>query len=111
MWDGVRVGAGASPIRTAKGWLIIYHGADARSRYCLGALLVDLKDPRQILARSQDPIMEPLELCETEGFFGNVVFTNGHLVDGDELTLFYGAADSVICAARLSIAAILRSLD
>jgi beta-1,2-mannobiose phosphorylase / 1,2-beta-oligomannan phosphorylase len=111
MWDSVRVGAGASPIKTAKGWLVIYHGADERSRYCLGALLVDLHDPRQIVTRSQDPIMEPLEVYETEGFFGNVVFTNGHFVDGDEITLFYGAADSVICAARLSIEAILRSLD
>src|SRR5690606_14488597 len=45
MWDSVRVGAGASPIRTQDGWLEIYHGADAQHRYCLGAILLDLDDP------------------------------------------------------------------
>jgi predicted GH43/DUF377 family glycosyl hydrolase len=110
MWDSARVGAGASPIKTEKGWLIIYHGADEQSRYCLGAMLVDLHDPRHLLARSREPIMEPVEPYETAGFFGNVVFTNGHLVDRDEITIFYGAADCVVCAARCSTSAILRSL-
>ena len=43
-------------------------------------------------------------------FFGNVVFTNGHLVDGDTVTLYYGASDSVICGARLSLQEILQTL-
>jgi predicted GH43/DUF377 family glycosyl hydrolase len=54
--------------------------------------------------------MEPVADYERTGFFGNVVFTNGHVVDGDTLTLYYGASDSVICGARLSIQEILRSL-
>ncbi len=54
--------------------------------------------------------MEPLAEYERTGFFGNVVFTNGHVLDGDTLTLYYGASDSVICAARLSIQAILQTL-
>ncbi|MGA2035481.1 MAG: glycoside hydrolase family 130 protein, partial [Thermoguttaceae bacterium] len=98
MWDSVRVGAGASPIRTPKGWLEIYHGAAAHpTRYCLGALLLDLDEPWRVLARSQDPIMEPSAEYERAGFFGNVVFSNGHLVDGDQVTIYYGASDSVIC--------------
>ena len=48
-WDSARVGAGASPIKTAEGWLEIYHGADASHRYCLGAILMDLNDPLQDL--------------------------------------------------------------
>ena len=109
-WDCCRIGAGASPIRTAKGWLEIYHGATADNRYCLGALLLDLHEPWRVLARSQDPIMEPIAEYEQVGFFGNVVFTNGHLVDGDTITIYYGASDSVICGARLSIRKILETL-
>lgn len=110
MWDSQRIGAGAPPIRTERGWLEIYHGADASNRYCLGALLLDAEEPWKVLARSHEPIMEPIAAYEKVGFFGNVVFTNGHLVDGDELTVYYGASDSVICAARFSIRAILATL-
>jgi predicted GH43/DUF377 family glycosyl hydrolase len=110
MWDGARVGAGAAPIRTPAGWLEIYHGADADNRYCLGALLLDLEQPWRVVARSREPIMEPIAEYERTGFFGNVVFTNGHVVDGDTLTLYYGASDSVICGARLSIEEILATL-
>jgi predicted GH43/DUF377 family glycosyl hydrolase len=110
-WDSARVGAGAAPIRTAEGWLEIYHGATKENRYCLGALLLDLNEPWRVLARSETPIMEPSTPYEKEGFFGQVIFTNGHLVDGDRLTVYYGAADSVICAAHFSIRSILDSLD
>jgi predicted GH43/DUF377 family glycosyl hydrolase len=54
--------------------------------------------------------MEPSAPYEQTGFFGNVIFTNGHLVDGDSLTIYYGASDSVICGAQFSIAEILKSL-
>jgi len=110
MWDSARLGAGAAPIRTPQGWLEIYHGATAENRYCLGALLLDLHHPWKVLARSREPIMEPAADYERGGFFGNVIFTNGHLVDGDQLTMYYGASDSVICGARLSIEELLRTL-
>ena len=91
--------------------LLIYHGASADpTRYCLGAMLLDLHEPWKVLARSGPPIMEPTAPYEQAGFFGNVVFTNGHLVDGDELTMYYGASDSVICGARFSIEEILGTL-
>jgi predicted GH43/DUF377 family glycosyl hydrolase len=109
-WDSARVGAGAAPIKTSEGWLEIYHGADHNHRYCLGALLLDLNDPSKVLARSAEPIMEPIAAYEKTGFFGNVVFTNGHYVDGDTIKLFYGASDEVICSAEFSITAILNSL-
>lgn len=110
MWDSARVGAGAAPIRTPHGWLAIYHGADERNRYCLGALLLDLDQPWKVLARSYEPLMEPETEYECNGFFGKVIFTNGHIVDGDEVTLYYGAADTVICGARLRISDVLESL-
>lgn len=110
MWDSARVGAGAAPIKTAEGWLEIYHGANADHRYCLGALLLDLKDPSRVLARSEMPIMEPTEEYELTGFFGNVIFTNGHIVKGDTVHIYYGASDEVICGAEFSINEILKTL-
>lgn len=111
MWDSARLGAGASPIKTEKGWLEIYHGATEEHRYCLGLLLLDLNDPTKVLARSTSPIMEPIALYEQEGFFGNVVFTNGHIVEGDKLSLYYGASDEVICKAEFSITELLKTLE
>lgn len=109
-WDSKRVGAGAAPIKTEAGWLEIYHGANSSHHYCLGAFLLDLNDPSIVLARTDDPIMVPLETYELSGFFGEVVFTNGHLVKGDELTIYYGAADEFVCGAKFSIDGILASL-
>lgn len=109
-WDSARVGAGAAPIKTAEGWLEIYHGADHQNRYCLGAILLDLDDPSKVLARSHHPLFEPTADYEQTGFFGKVVFTNGHLVYGDVITMYYGASDEVICGATLSIQAILAHL-
>lgn len=109
-FDSARLGAGASPIRTDEGWLVIYHGADSSNRYCLGAMLLDLKDPSKVLARSSEPIMEPVVPYEQTGFFGNVVFTNGQIVDGDTVHIYYGASDEVICKADFSIKEILAML-
>jgi predicted GH43/DUF377 family glycosyl hydrolase len=109
-WDSARIGAGAAPIKTSRGWLEIYHGADEHHRYCLGALLLDLDDPSKVLARSKQPIMEPSKEYELKGFFGNVIFTNGHWVEGDRIMMYYGASDEVICGAELSMEEILRSL-
>jgi predicted GH43/DUF377 family glycosyl hydrolase len=110
MWDSARLGAGASPIRTEKGWLEIYHGATEEHRYCLGLLLLDSDDPTKVIARSQKPIMEPFTKYEQEGFFGNVVFTNGHIIKGDTVSVYYGASDEVICKADFSISELLKSL-
>jgi predicted GH43/DUF377 family glycosyl hydrolase len=109
-WDSARVGAGAAPIKTSEGWLEIYHGANKENRYCLGALLLDLNDPSKVLARSVEPIMEPIAEYEQTGFFGNVIFTNGHYVSGDTIKIYYGASDEVICSAEFSITEILKSL-
>jgi predicted GH43/DUF377 family glycosyl hydrolase len=79
-------------------------------QYCLGAFLMDTDDPSKILARTIDPIMVPTEAYELSGFFGYVVFTNGHVVNGDRLTIYYGAADEFVCGAHFSIRAILDAL-
>lgn len=112
MWDSKRVGAGAAPIKTDKGWLEIYHGANENHYYCLGAVLLDSNDPSKVIARTDEPIMVPLADYELNGFFGKVVFTNGHIVepDGDTITLYYGAADEFVCGAKFSVKEILSLL-
>lgn len=104
-WDSARVGAGAAPIKTEKGWLEIYHGADNENRYCLGAFLTDIDHPGKVIARTDKPIMVPSESYELTGFFGNVIFTNGHIAhpDGDTVTVYYGASDEHVCAANFSL--------
>ena len=109
-WDAQRIGAGAAPIRTPQGWLEIYHGADHSNRYCLGLMLLDSGNPYRVLARSIKPVLEPEAPYELTGFFGKVVFTNGHIVDGDRVTAYYGASDEVICGVTLSLRELLASL-
>jgi len=110
LWDSKRVGAGAAPIKTQKGWLEIYHGANENHQYCLGAFLMDLNDPTKVIARTEGAIMVPTAEYELSGFFGHVVFTNGHIIDGDTVTIYYGASDEFVCGATLSINEILSRL-
>lgn len=109
-WDNGRIGGGAVPIKTEVGWLEFYHGAAKNDRYCMGAVLLDLNDPTKIIARSNNPILEPEEDYEKNGFFGNVVFSCGVLVEGDTVKMYYGVADSSMACAELSIKEILDSL-
>lgn len=111
LWDSARVGAGAAPIKTEQGWLEIYHGANKEHQYCLGAFLMDLNDPVKVISRTVTPIMVPTEKYELSGFFGNVVFTNGHIVKSYELTIYYGASDEFICSAKFSIIKIISLLE
>ncbi|WP_127492841.1 BtaManbiosPhlase [Paenibacillus glycanilyticus] len=111
MWDSGRLGGGAVPIKTDKGWLELYHGATKDNRYCMGAVLLDLNDPSKVIARSGSPIMEPEADYEQNGFFGGVVFSCGALVDGDRIRMYYGAADTSMACAELSLSEILDSLE
>ena len=81
----------------------IYHAADRNDRYCLGAFLLDEKDPSIVLAKTKDPILEPQEKYETNGFFGNVVFSCGCLVNDNKVIIYYGAADDKICRADFEL--------
>jgi predicted GH43/DUF377 family glycosyl hydrolase len=99
LWDASRIGGGAVPFRTDRGWLSIYHGADELQRYCLGAMLCDPKHPEIVIARSTEPLLLPEAPYEIEGFFGNIVFTCGAILQDDTLTIYYGAADTRLCGA------------
>ncbi|UZJ79327.1 glycoside hydrolase family 130 protein [Fictibacillus sp. KU28468] len=110
MWDDGRIGGGAVPIKTEKGWLELYHGATTDNRYCMGAVLLDLNDPSKVIARSETPILEPEADYEVNGFFGNVVFSCGALVEGDTVKMYYGVSDTSMACAELSLSEILASL-
>ena len=110
MWDGVKVGVAAPPIKVDGGkWLMIYHGVSRHARYRLGAALLDT-DGVTVLARTADPIFEPLEKYEHEGVMPDVVFSCGAIVRGDAVFLYYGAADKVLGVATASLAHLVDAL-
>ena len=103
-WDDFKIGAGAPPIKTEKGWILIYHGVDTSEKYSLGAVLLDLENPMKILGRSQRPLLQPEVPYEREGFFGNVVFTCGAIRrENNQIDIYYGASDETLCLASLSV--------
>ncbi len=110
-WDETRIGAGAAPFRIEEGWLEVYHGANRDNRYCLGAALLDAREPWNVLARSARPIFEPEADYERAGFFGQVVFSCGLLFEENTLKIYYGAADTSICYAELPLVDVLASFQ
>jgi predicted GH43/DUF377 family glycosyl hydrolase len=106
-WDNAKIGAGAPPIKTARGWLLIYHGVRstaAGSLYRLGAAVLDLEQPWRVLGRASSAILSPLAPEDFHGNVGNVVFTCGALVEPDQtLKVYYGAADQVMCLATAAL--------
>ena len=106
-----KIGGGASPIKTKQGWLEIYHGKGENNVYSLNLLLLDLHDPSKILAVGENPFMYPETAYEKEGFFGNVIFTNGHVVLPDgTIKIYYGSSDEHVCMAETNIEKLLRLL-
>ncbi|TMK59684.1 MAG: glycosyltransferase [Actinobacteria bacterium] len=111
-WDEMRIGASLVPIRVDGGWLEIYHGADRDNRYGVGALLLDAGDPTKVLARTDRPLLAPEAEYELDGFLHDVVFPSGHVDLGDgDIRVYYGAADTSVCAADMAIDDVLSALD
>ncbi|TMK90675.1 MAG: glycosyltransferase [Actinobacteria bacterium] len=111
-WDEMRIGASLVPIRVDGGWLEIYHGADRDNRYGVGALLLDAGDPTKVLGRTDRPLLAPEAEYELDGFLHDVVFPSGHVDLGDgDIRVYYGAADTSVCAADMAIDDVLSALD
>jgi predicted GH43/DUF377 family glycosyl hydrolase len=106
-WDEMKIGPGAPPIKTPKGWLSIYHGVFPTmdgSVYRLGAALHDLNDPSKILGVSDQWILQPEEIYEITGYVHNVVFTCGAIPEPDgTVKIYWGGADKVMCAGEAVI--------
>jgi predicted GH43/DUF377 family glycosyl hydrolase len=103
MWDSKKIGIAGPPIKTPKGWLLIYHGVSKTSTYRLGAVLLDLNNPSVVLSRSIDTIFEPLEDYERVGIVRNAVFSCGAVLRGDTIYIYYGGADTVLGVAKMSL--------
>lgn len=109
IYDSEKIGGGSSPIKTDQGWLTIYHAKGKDKCYKLFTLLLDLEEPWRIIKQGRTPVLEPKAKYETEGFFSNVVFTNGLIQKNDMIYMYYGAADQFSCLATARIDDILES--
>ena len=106
-WDEMKIGPGATPIKTSRGWLNIYHGVFptmAGSVYRLGVALHDLEDPSKIIAVGDNWILQPEETYEITGYVPNVVFTCGAIPETDgSVKIYWGGADTVMCVGTANI--------
>jgi len=114
-WDAHKVGLSAPPLLTSEGWLLLYHGVRvtaAGAIYRLGLALLDAEHPDRVVARSSEWVFGPEAPYERTGDVSQVVFSCGWLLgdDGDTLRIYYGAADTSVCVATASLAALLRWL-
>ena len=125
-WRSSRVGAGAPPIETRLGWLMPFHGATAIAEgnvYSMGWMILDRDEPERVLYVSRDPALTPTAPYEIEAgpipqvdmsnFVTGVrvVFPQGLVERGDDLIVYYGAADVCVAAARVNTEALLASLE
>lgn len=127
-WEGGRIGGAAPPIRTDAGWLMLYHGVEyvreipwAKSAtgpaahfvcYRVGAMLLDLEDPRIVLGRTQDFIMEPTEYYEKHGvYIPNVIFPTANILVDDDLWIYYGCCDTSIALATIKLDELLTAVS
>lgn len=102
LWDCKKIGAGPPPIKTEQGWLLFYHGVDEKRVYRLGVALFDLNDPSRLIARQEEPILEPEEPWELKGDVPTVVFNCGAIEKDGMYYVYYGGADTVIGVATVS---------
>lgn len=113
LWDSRKVGAGAPPLKTKAGWLLIYQavGEMDAGKYKIGAMLLDLENPTQVLHRTKAPILEPTERYENEGFKAGVAYPCGAVIIDNTLFVYYGGADSVVCVATTPLDEFLHELQ
>ena len=115
-YDHIEVGA--TPIKTKYGWLLIYShiehyfssSGNSKPQFGIEAFLLDLKDPYKIVGSTKGPMMVSEEPYELSGHVPNVVFPSGVILNHDILTIYYGAADTTTCAARLRLNDLISSI-
>ncbi len=108
-WELIQTGNCGSPIETARGWLLLTHGVGPMRTYALGALLLDLEDPTQVLASSTDPFLKP-DGVRQDGYVPNVVYSCGAVVHDGLVWIPYGIGDVRIGIVSLSLTDLLDSL-
>jgi predicted GH43/DUF377 family glycosyl hydrolase len=109
-WEWIQIGNCGSPIETAAGWLVLSHGVGPLRQYSIGAFLLDLDDPSNVIGRLNEPLLKPTG-GERDGYVPNVVYTCGALVHDGELVIPYGMADYATGFATLPVAELLRAMS
>lgn len=95
---------GAVPIKTPKGWLVVYCGAAVGKKiWTIDALLLDLHNPRKIIGIAPKPILSPQADSELKGVVNNVTFPSGAAIVKDELYVYYGSGDQGCCLATCKL--------
>lgn len=108
-WEIIQAGNCGSPIETAAGWLVLTHGVGPMRLYSIGAMLLDLDDPRQVLGSLATPLLVP-SADERDGYVPNVVYSCGALLHGDTLVLPYGCSDAAIRVALVDVPELLAAI-
>ena len=111
LWENKKIGGSVPPIKTDKGWLLLYHAVDDAFVYRGSVALLDLNNPFKVIARIPYPLLEPEEDYEKYGDVNNVVFPEGGYVYNNELFIYYGAADKYIALAKIGIDELFDELD
>ncbi|TFH24472.1 MAG: glycosidase [Myxococcales bacterium] len=101
-WEMIQIGNCGSPIETEEGWLVLTHGVGPMRTYAIGAMLLDLEDPRRVIGELPGPLLTP-ETDEREGYVPNVVYTCGGLLHNGQLILPYGFSDVGIHIATVPL--------
>lgn len=112
-WEARHIGAGAPPVKTEKGWLLIYHGVEPKNKgriYYAGAALLDLKDPKKVLGRLPYPLFAPDKKFEQQGHVHNVVFPTGTAIFKNRLYIYYGTSDSFVAVASVGLNSLIKEL-
>jgi predicted GH43/DUF377 family glycosyl hydrolase len=109
-WELMKIGTCGSPIETAYGWLVLSHGVGPMRKYCLGAFLLDLKDPSRVIGRLREPLLSPNE-AEREGYVPNVVYTCGAILHGSELVIPYAMSDYGTSFATVKLDDLMAAMD
>ena len=111
--ESAHIGSGCPPIETKEGWLLIYHSVQLTTNgyiYHAAAALLDLKNPKKLIAKLKRPLFSPQEEYEKKGNVNNVVFPTGSARFNDELYIYYGAADSCTAVASVDINLLIKEL-
>ncbi len=105
---------GAPPVKTDKGWLIVYAHMQRYGRpdhvFGFEALLLDLENPRKIIGRTKGPFMVPEAFYEQVGQVPHTIFPTGALIRGGRLEVYYGAADTHCAVATIPLDNLLKSI-
>lgn len=110
-WDSKKVGISAPPIKTKAGWVLFYHGVSEDNVYRVGAILLDLKNPLKVIARTDEPLFEPETKYEKEGIVNNVVFPCGAVLIKNKIFMYYGGGDRVVGVATLPLKKLLKVFE